>query len=759
MISELSSRVVMDFHGRAFSADGKPFYLVSGEFPYYRMDAALWADRLRRVREMGVRILSFYVPWRFHMLGPDEVDLSGASGDAKRDVKRFAGLAVAEGFSLIVKLGPFICAEYRRGGIPDWLMENHPETAMRDAEGRVVVFFEDGLALPDLLHPIVLGHVRTWYENAARDLLLPLESQGALAAVQVENEFPFSSMPLADPFSWGYNEHHRERFRAFREARFAGDGREIAGGCAPPSRGMQYRTQADWLLYRDWVEYKEDVGAEILSVCGGFLRSAGVAAPFYHDLIMLENESPAHFGKMARVMPVCPNFWFERHPAYDGESYARALVRAKLAASAQPGRVVYSSETNWSWGTEEEFSFLLHTLLPHLSGINLYCLVDGRDAGRAGSSPLSNVPEPYPGFAPIDAEGRAREAFLAARELMDFLGADEGGCGAALATAREETAVGLCNYTPYNHSYLLTKWAGRKESDLAALFPMVPAMNPWLIGMSSRLIERNFGFAIADLEDAPVEELRRYRLLFAPSFKYMDAQAQLKLIEYVEGGGVLFLSPELPVLDRDLQPCSLLRDRFFPGCEPSYLNTYANYDWRGFGNLGTLLAPYCVTGIAPAGEDVAVEAANWDGTPMALSARCGRGRIHWFGGRLHDLPRAADFLAWLCRENGIAAAARVAAKRAACAAEDVHVRTMRSEDSMFLSAVNRGGRSFSGSITVHGDAGLSVEIELPTRRGIIVWLAPGGVRAVLGTRSGARVKEVRMKGDRSWAVSCKTGRH
>ena len=176
----MTRRIDMNFVGRAFSREKTAFYLVSGEFPYYRMNAGQWKERLEKVRELGVEVLSFYVPWGHHAPTAEGIDLTGVTLD-RRDVVGFANLAASLGFSLIIKPGPFICAEFHRGGIPDWLMEKHPEIAMHDSLGRDVVFFEDGYALPDLLHPTFLKYVEEWYRTVTEQLLVPLQTQGALS--------------------------------------------------------------------------------------------------------------------------------------------------------------------------------------------------------------------------------------------------------------------------------------------------------------------------------------------------------------------------------------------------------------------------------------------------------------------------------------------------------------------------------------------------------------------------------------------------
>ncbi|MCL6571558.1 MAG: beta-galactosidase [Bacillus sp. (in: Bacteria)] len=743
-----SPDISMDF-GEKFRCKGRPFYLISGEFPYYRMNPSYWADRLAKVREMGIKVLSFYVPWRLHMPSPEIIDLSGSLGDGRRDIKGFTHLAASMGFSLIAKVGPFMCGEYRRGGIPDWLMESYPEVTMRDSTGREVVFFQDGLALPDLLHPVVINYVKIWYQKLAEELLLPLQQKGALSAVQIENEFPFSTMSLADPFSWGYTEHHQEGFRSFRASR-----RKCVESSLP-TQNMMLCSEEDWRIYRDWVEYKEDVAAEILSIYSSFLRNVGVEIPFYHDLIMLENESPTNFRKMARVLPICPNFWFEKHPKYDYENYARAIIRAKLAQSVQKNRVIYASETNWSWGSEEEFSFLMMVILPYLSGLNIYCVVDGDDTGKIGDIPLSNVPEPYPGCAPIDVNGHLRKAFYTVKHLIEFFEEENGECGAELAEAHELTSVALCNYTPYNYPSLLKKWANNKHVELANLFFFLPDMNSWLIGMAERLIETNIGFDIIDLECVNANELESYEIIFTPTFRYMDEFIQKHLISYVEKGGTLFIFPDLPSCDVDLHPCSLIKSTFFPDIEFFSLLCYINLEWKNFGNIGTVLSNVNLAHVPNfnlkqgVNQFFSTEAFNWDGTPIGLLSRYGLGEVYWFGAKLYEFPKAASLLAWLCRKYKKTPLITIKAETIGCCDDDLHVRLFATRNnSHFIFVMNRSNHNFIGAVEIVCEKlhqNVKFNIEIPAKRGLIIRYNHCGIKNVFYGSEKAKINNFLIK--------------
>lgn len=99
---------------RDFELDGRPVRLLSGALHYFRVHEAQWGHRLAMLRSMGLNCVETYVPWNLHEPRRGEFRDVGALGrflDAVRDAGLWA----------IVRPGPYICAEWENGGLPDWL--------------------------------------------------------------------------------------------------------------------------------------------------------------------------------------------------------------------------------------------------------------------------------------------------------------------------------------------------------------------------------------------------------------------------------------------------------------------------------------------------------------------------------------------------------------------------------------------------------------------------------------------------------------
>lgn len=152
--------------GGGFVLDGRPFRILSGALHYFRIPPAYWEDRLRKLRAMGLNTVETYVAWNVHEPRPGQFDFGGMA-----DLVRFVETAQALGLYVIVRPGPFICAEWEFGGLPAWLLAD-PDMEVR------------------CCYPPYLAAVRRFYD-ALLPRLLPLQIQrgGPVIAMQVENEY------------------------------------------------------------------------------------------------------------------------------------------------------------------------------------------------------------------------------------------------------------------------------------------------------------------------------------------------------------------------------------------------------------------------------------------------------------------------------------------------------------------------------------------------------------------------------------------
>jgi hypothetical protein len=126
--------------GRPFQVAGRSMWLVSGSVHYFRIPSALWRDRLQKAKWAGLNAIETPVPWNWHELKPGKYEFRK---DA--DLEAFLETAAEVGLYAIVRVGPFIGADWEGGGLPADLLAD-PSHPIRDADPRFLARVEEWFA-------------------------------------------------------------------------------------------------------------------------------------------------------------------------------------------------------------------------------------------------------------------------------------------------------------------------------------------------------------------------------------------------------------------------------------------------------------------------------------------------------------------------------------------------------------------------------------------------------------------------------------
>lgn len=104
--------------GDQFCKDGEPIKLISGAVHYFRNLPETWPDIFEKLRAMGCNCVETYCAWNMHEPKPGTFDFTG-----RLDIVRFIKEAEKAGLMVIVRPGPYICAEWEFGGLPWWIQK------------------------------------------------------------------------------------------------------------------------------------------------------------------------------------------------------------------------------------------------------------------------------------------------------------------------------------------------------------------------------------------------------------------------------------------------------------------------------------------------------------------------------------------------------------------------------------------------------------------------------------------------------------
>lgn len=150
----------------AFLLNEKPVQLICGEMHYPRIPHEYWRDRIQRAKAMGINTISTYVFWNYHERQPGVFDFSGQA-----DLGKFIKIAQEEGMFVILRPGPYVCAEWDFGGYPAWLQQN-----------REMVYRSNDDAF--------LAACERYITRLGNELAtLTVTNGGPIVMVQVENEY------------------------------------------------------------------------------------------------------------------------------------------------------------------------------------------------------------------------------------------------------------------------------------------------------------------------------------------------------------------------------------------------------------------------------------------------------------------------------------------------------------------------------------------------------------------------------------------
>jgi len=101
-----------------FLLDGKPYQMISGEIHPARIPVEYWRHRIQMAKAMGCNTIAAYIFWNYHETEPGVFDFQTGN----HNIQHFIRLVQEEGMFLMLRPGPYVCAEWDFGGLPAYLL-------------------------------------------------------------------------------------------------------------------------------------------------------------------------------------------------------------------------------------------------------------------------------------------------------------------------------------------------------------------------------------------------------------------------------------------------------------------------------------------------------------------------------------------------------------------------------------------------------------------------------------------------------------
>ena len=151
---------------KTFLLNGQPFVVKAAEIHYPRIPRPYWEHRIKMCKALGMNAVCIYIFWNIHEQTEGNFDFTG-----NNDVAEFCRLAQKNGMYVIVRPGPYVCAEWEMGGLPWWLLKKK-DIRLREQD------------------PYFMERVKIFEQKVGEQLApLTIQNGGPIIMVQVENEY------------------------------------------------------------------------------------------------------------------------------------------------------------------------------------------------------------------------------------------------------------------------------------------------------------------------------------------------------------------------------------------------------------------------------------------------------------------------------------------------------------------------------------------------------------------------------------------
>ena len=545
----------LSFDNQSFLIDGKRDFLVSGEFHYFRVPAADWRRRMELFKKAGGNCLATYVPWGIHE--PEEGKI--LFGDRpERDLAAFLRTAAEAGLMVIVRPGPYQYSELVYDGLPAWLVENTPELRAKRADGTDI-----RTASVSYLHPLFLEKARRYYRAFAEVVRPFLASKGGPVVVtQLDNELYgvhvwFGSIDF-NPTTLGLGDENgryaswlRRKYGTVERLNEAyGTGYPSFGAVRPRPWGAATTTDGeDRHSHDDLLSYL-DFGGEYLRLLLSWLREDGIDGPICHNAANPEMNTyfEKQIGDLGDDFLIGSDHYYTLNQNW-GQDNPTPLyaLRAHFSLDSLRSMGMPPTVLEMPGGSPTDIppilpNDLLATYMTNLAlgmkGLNYYVFTGGPNFGN--TNPIIDI---YDYNAPVHADGTLNDTYPALVAFGDFLRAHR-----YLMTSERVDSVQI--------GFEMDWMRSRGYSPDPARLSGNAAMDFSTRGLLYTLRGSRYSGAYVDL----VKELDISRPLLIPAPCMMSETAQRNVVDFLEQGGRLLIAPAVPLLDLDLNPCTILAD-------------------------------------------------------------------------------------------------------------------------------------------------------------------------------------------------------
>jgi len=475
--------------------------LLSGEIHYWRLNPNAWSKILSTVTEMGIKVISTYIPWQYHELRKGEYDFEGKT-DPQKGLLQFFSLVESKGFWLIVRPGPYIYSEWVNAGIPTRVTQYHRlhPSFLKEAEGYIRIVCK-----------IIKPHLAT--------------KGGHIILVQADNEINPSLGWYEEQQGLGKDPGLFQNFLKTKYGNVRELNRSWGGKYAyfRDCRAIMARVIEDDLYWRRWLDFREYIFWYVQKYAQWVVekyRENGIDVPIY-----LNTSVGVEFQNWRELQGIAELVGIDAHPsaefsAHSGEhrQFLEAVRYAKAAT-----KTTYLAE--FGAGVGPEYHYHLRPIKPNHYRMAFFSALAG---GAIGWNWYMLVNRDNWHDSPINEWGRKRPLlFETFKKIVELY--------------KEIDIPSLKKLTSTAATFsVMHRAAGSFD-------PLDPTLE--------NLYQADIDYEFFDLEKG--EEIDK-PLLFYSGPQWLSQKGEEALVRYVEKGGNLILFKGYPRWDEERRTLELL---------------------------------------------------------------------------------------------------------------------------------------------------------------------------------------------------------
>ncbi len=547
-------------------------FLHSGEVHYFRIPPEEWEDRLTKVKGLGLNAISTYIYWNFHEELAGKFDI--ASND--KDLDHFLHLCENKGFYIIIRPGPWIGSDLVNGGIPQWVLDDHPKIMSLNEKYELTPWKSKENPPISYLSPTYFRIIEKYFQNLSDVLRRHLYPHGGLILLQIDNEIDFSSN--LGIFDVGYNPVSLEFYRKFLKEKY----RDIESindvysqnflsidHLEPPTSKTNedavnsqndFKSRGEFLRNLDWMEFRERVLQEYVATISYFLRRKGIYMPFFVNVPFIE--SPVNIKEYynSYKTKILVGLDINKEYLHNLESSNKNLEsKIEILKSQMP---LFCFIPELKIGTPDKrippnnVHLLVRQLLGNgVKGFNYYMGVGGISPTLSSSKISKSVLEKSIGFdggafieddsgnsydycAPIGMKGQKNPNYEVVELLSKYIRTNE----ARLLSAKKvyDDDIVILHYHPYTRMRFDSSKFG-----FTADFQQV--LHDYPYSEFSIFSKLGYHLKYLDLETTSFEQLHRHKIAVIILSSFLDKNSMEKLRRFIEEGGTLISFYDIPI--------------------------------------------------------------------------------------------------------------------------------------------------------------------------------------------------------------------